>query len=86
MNDLRQLNSRDPQAYNIETLATKFHISHDAVKRILKSKFKPDQDIALRQENKRYKAMGERQRAFRKHDNNNATTKGSRGGSSPQLP
>lgn len=67
-------------------MAAKFHISHDAVKRILKSKFKPDQEIARRQEDKRYKAMGERQRAFRKQDNNNATAKGSRGGSSQQLP
>lgn len=76
---------KDPQTYNIEALSTKFHISHDAVRRILKSKFIPDQDIARRQEDKRYKAMGERQRAFRKrNNNNNATSSESRGGSSQQ--
>ncbi|ORZ21629.1 hypothetical protein BCR42DRAFT_407961 [Absidia repens] len=49
-----------PDHYNSVSLATEFRISPEAVKRILKSKFRPEPIIADRQEKNRYAAMGVR--------------------------
>ncbi|PHZ07896.1 uncharacterized protein RHIMIDRAFT_242245 [Rhizopus microsporus ATCC 52813] len=51
--------------YNITKLSQEFKISGEAIRRILKSNYQPTPEDAKRQEKNRYKAMGERQRAFR---------------------
>ncbi|KAI9244978.1 hypothetical protein BDA99DRAFT_528660 [Phascolomyces articulosus] len=66
MNQLRDLNAMAPEQYDIPALSEKFHISQEAVRRIIKSKFIPTHEIAQRQEENRYKAMGKRQKSFRK--------------------
>ncbi|KAI8144097.1 hypothetical protein BJV82DRAFT_608289 [Fennellomyces sp. T-0311] len=65
MSELRNLNAMSPEQYSIPALSEKFHISQEAVRRILKSKFRPTHQVAQRQEENRYRAMGERQKAFR---------------------
>ncbi|KAI7849818.1 hypothetical protein BDC45DRAFT_447984 [Circinella umbellata] len=77
MNQLRDLYAMSPEHYDIPALSEKFTISQEAVRRILKSKFIPTHEIAQRQEENRYKAMGERQKSFRKpsRDNKNDSSK-----------
>ncbi|KAI8331020.1 hypothetical protein BC941DRAFT_439574 [Chlamydoabsidia padenii] len=60
MEKIRTLAALHPEHYNSVSLAAEFRISPEAVKRILKSKFRPDPVIADRQEKNRYAAMGVR--------------------------
>ncbi|KAI9025092.1 hypothetical protein CLU79DRAFT_97271 [Phycomyces nitens] len=60
MEKIRDLASSNPGLYNTKSLSTEFKISPEAVKRILKSKFRPSSEVAKRQESNRYQAMGER--------------------------
>jgi hypothetical protein len=50
MDDLRSLHAQDPYAWSTPRLAERFRISPEAVRRILKSKWrpKPDEDRDLR--------------------------------------
>ncbi|CAO3624176.1 unnamed protein product [Cunninghamella echinulata] len=65
MEKIRTLNKLKPDQYNAVTLATEFKISTEAVRRILKSNFRPDTNIATRQEKNRYAAMGLRKLEFK---------------------
>ncbi|SAM04978.1 hypothetical protein [Absidia glauca] len=60
MEKIRSLAASYPGHYNSVSLAAEFRISPEAVKRILKSKFRPEPSIADRQEKNRYAAMGVR--------------------------
>ncbi|CAO3672039.1 unnamed protein product [Rhizopus stolonifer] len=65
MEKIRTLASTQPD-YNTVTIAQEYKLSVEAVRRILKSKYQPNAKNAERQEKNRYKAMGERQAAFKK--------------------
>ncbi|ORY96186.1 hypothetical protein BCR43DRAFT_491228 [Syncephalastrum racemosum] len=65
MDRLRALHAEDPEEHTYEKLADSFQISHEAVRRILKSRFRPAPAVAQRQEHNRFRAMGERQKSFR---------------------
>ncbi|KAG0165868.1 hypothetical protein DFQ28_008188, partial [Apophysomyces sp. BC1034] len=55
-----------PDVYNSVRLSAEFKISPEAVARILKSKFRPTNEIAQRQERNRYAAMGQRKLELQK--------------------
>ncbi|KAI9261749.1 hypothetical protein BY458DRAFT_515826 [Sporodiniella umbellata] len=65
MEKIRTLASSQPDVYNALTISKEYKLSVEAVRRILKSNYKPTPEAAERQERNRYKAMGERQEAFR---------------------
>jgi len=50
MDYLRSLRTDFPSEWTITKLSTSFGISHSAVKRILKSKFEPSQEVQERQD------------------------------------
>lgn len=53
MDEIRSLAEKNPKLYTIPKLSAKFKISYEAVKRILKSKFKPTPEIIAHQEERR---------------------------------
>ncbi|KAL0090456.1 hypothetical protein J3Q64DRAFT_1409891 [Phycomyces blakesleeanus] len=65
MEKIRSLASSNPGQYTTMSISTEFKISPEAVKRILKSRFTPSDEEAKRQENNRYKAMGERRKQLK---------------------
>lgn len=55
---MRDLHKSDPNTYNIEVLSDQFKISKEAVRRILKSKFTPNQD-EMKDKRDRWERRGE---------------------------
>ncbi|OMJ28813.1 Required for respiratory growth protein 9, mitochondrial [Smittium culicis] len=56
---IRLLNKEYPNIYTINKLSQDFKVSFEAIRRILKSKFVPDQKRALEQESRRKKSITE---------------------------
>lgn len=52
MEHLKTLHKEFPDQWNTTKLQNYFGISHSAVKRILRSKFEPSQEVIARQDNK----------------------------------
>lgn len=69
MNHLKDLHNGSPSEWTITKLSKRFQISHSAIKRILKSKFEPTEEIKNRQDNKAYKNKETRRKQL-----NNSTT------------
>ncbi|KAI8377816.1 uncharacterized protein BYT42DRAFT_571799 [Radiomyces spectabilis] len=65
MGKIRDLAIAYPQEYNSVKLAEEFKLSVEAVRRILKSSFRPTTEQAERQERNRYQAMGERKKQLK---------------------
>ncbi|KAI9486596.1 MAG: hypothetical protein EXX96DRAFT_549663 [Benjaminiella poitrasii] len=64
MEKIRTLANNQNDVYDIKRISSEFKLSHEAVRRILKSNYIPTSEAAERQERNRYKAMGERRREF----------------------
>ncbi|KAG2197515.1 hypothetical protein INT47_007124 [Mucor saturninus] len=65
MEKIRALAAADPEVYDIVKLSKEFTLSVEGIRRILKSNYVPEGEVAERQERNRYEAMGERRRDFK---------------------
>ncbi|KAI8640684.1 hypothetical protein BD408DRAFT_403915 [Parasitella parasitica] len=66
MEKIRTLAASQPEVYNTVSLSKEFKLSVEAVRRILKSNYVPQEQDAERQESNRYRAMGDRRKEFKK--------------------
>ncbi|BFZ53499.1 Required for respiratory growth protein 9 mitochondrial [Savitreella phatthalungensis] len=77
MDGLRALHTQDPVQFSTPRLAQQFAISPEAVRRILKSKWRPKDDFEAEDRSRRWKKRGERLRS--EHEQAESRN-GSRGG------
>jgi hypothetical protein len=73
MEEMRLLHEQMPEKYDIKALSARYHISFEAVRRILHSKFQPTPEIIARQEAKRHEQRRNYVRSLFNEQNKQAT-------------
>ncbi|KAJ1930806.1 Required for respiratory growth protein 9 mitochondrial, partial [Linderina pennispora] len=72
MEKIRLLNAEFPNEWTVRKLSDQFHVSQEAIRRIIKSKFRPTEERTKKRETKRREQMEQYRRDGSRHERDQA--------------